>query len=516
MGVRRPGNAAAGGDGANAPRLPKSGRQRYEAMMAAHGLSPNRNRRTQRGDEKGAAPVALPDRALSYEKALEQQCAALRDRVDAEKTRISALEARNRDAESDVEASRRAMANVDAIGEFNKAKQRHINALENRIEQATLRASQAKSSNQMLRQRVNELRRRRLQVVEQNDNVERSLLAQKRQVAELSGRARVATAEHTTADMELRAMEEQRERDRVAFERQWKELGRVIEEDRMKADAINRELIAMEKKALQKRLAPAVEPPKGGAAKKATRWGVAYDKIHSKVNKDGIRKYTEAFARLRKVSGLDSTEEVVAIFLETEEEISRLMAHAEDLYRDEVRVEHNIEELKKQMKKLKGDESTAESTRQRVLDEFDARRAKAESAIASHTAKLASVAVCVEVIAERVRPLVETLECAELVGADEVKAENLLAFLGAIEQRTMEALQAAAGEANIEDLMKAKRQWRMMNAVRHIAVVPPSVHGSMFATSRDLEAEANIDDGGRVVKTEDLRDIAMQSATRQE
>ena len=462
-------------------------------------------------DGGGDNPLQWADRAVSYEQALEHQCAVLKERLDAERKKLAVLEVRNREAEADVEASRRSMPVVSAIRENDRAADRHVTNLEKRIELAYVRWSKASSHNKKLRAAINDLRARRIKTHEQNVALEKDLYSQKRLVAEISGRARLASEERFNADLAMRELRAQGERDRLAFEREWRDLGKQIEDDRRKADAISRETQALERKDKEKKVVVALPRRRGD------NWKTAMDKANTRVSKEHMRIYMEAFAELRATAGVESTSELVDAFIETESETMRLMQHSTELFRDANRIDKSIDALKQKMAKYENDASDAESTRQRALYEFEDRRAKAETTVAAQKTKMAGVDATLSTLLNTVRPLSDKLNCAEIVGTDEVKEDRILAFLGAIEQRTFEMLQDVMVDEKLQVESTSKTvqdaKWRKIKHGRKLCIVPPSTNAR--TGNVDMEIEANIDGGG-VLKTADLRHIARTESMRRD
>ena len=169
------------------------------------------------------------------------------------------------------------------------------------------------------------------------------------------------------------------------------------------------------------------------------------------------------------------------------------------------------------MAKYENDASDAESTRQRALYEFEDRRAKAETTVAAQKTKMAGVDATLSTLLNTVRPLSDKLNCAEIVGTDEVKEDRILAFLGAIEQRTFEMLQDVMMDEKLQVESTSKTvqdaKWRKIKHGRKLGIVPPSTNAR--TGNVDMEIEANIDGGG-VLKTADLRHIARTESMRRD
>lgn len=116
--------------------------------------------------------------------------------------------------------------------------QKHIKILENRLDKALQRYNEAVAHNRSLRHSIDDLRRERLVFEGIYKKLEKELGEKKKELANITEVAEKAAEARDTAVAELARLKTQAEKEQAAFEAEWRELGRMIENDRRMRDML--------------------------------------------------------------------------------------------------------------------------------------------------------------------------------------------------------------------------------------------------------------------------------------
>merc|ERR1712093_900603 len=121
----------------------------------------------------------------------------------------------------------------NAAKDSNMAIQKQIRQLENRLEKALIKFNEALAHNKELREEIDGLRRERVVFDSIYKKLEKELDHKKREMANIIEISNSAYESRDQAQQEMQALKKQLEEEQAAFEEEWKDLGRIIEADRV-------------------------------------------------------------------------------------------------------------------------------------------------------------------------------------------------------------------------------------------------------------------------------------------
>merc|ERR1712178_512164 len=113
-----------------------------------------------------------------------------------------------------------------------KAVQKQIRILENRLDKALQKFNEAIAANRNLREQIDTLRRERVVFDDIYRKLENELQQKKKEMANIIEQANAAYEARDSAQAQMAALKQQADKEHAEFEKEWTELGRLIENDK--------------------------------------------------------------------------------------------------------------------------------------------------------------------------------------------------------------------------------------------------------------------------------------------
>jgi len=162
-------------------------------------------------------------------------------KIELEKRRIEELDKQMETMHKKIWEQRQKMGGVNASRENNQAIAKQIQILENRLDKALKRYNEALANNKQLRENIDNLRRERLVFDQIYRKLEKELAEKKKEMARIIEISNKAYEARDAAQSEMSALKAQADKEQEDFEREWKELGKMIEQDRKMKDFMKKE-----------------------------------------------------------------------------------------------------------------------------------------------------------------------------------------------------------------------------------------------------------------------------------
>jgi chromosome segregation ATPase len=121
---------------------------------------------------------------------------------------------------------------VNASMDNAKAVQKQIRVLENRLDQSLQKFNDAVTANRAYREQIDALRRERVVFDDIYRKLENELQQKKREMANIIEQANAAYEARDSAQAQMASLKQQADKEHFEFEKEWKELGRLIENDK--------------------------------------------------------------------------------------------------------------------------------------------------------------------------------------------------------------------------------------------------------------------------------------------
>merc|ERR1719161_1533782 len=171
-------------------------------------------------------------------------------------------------------------------------------------------------------------------------------------MANIIEQANAAYEARDQAQAQMASLKQQADKEHQEFEREWRELGRLIENDKkMKEFMRDKERARLVE---EKRKGEDEEEARARKKVNKTAWSVAKDKANVHVNLEKLQSYEEAFAKMQAATGISDIDELVENFIAAEDQNFSLFTYANELSGDIEKHEGEIADLKTQLEHLKG------------------------------------------------------------------------------------------------------------------------------------------------------------------
>ncbi|KAJ1340425.1 hypothetical protein BSLG_004944 [Batrachochytrium salamandrivorans] len=227
---------------------------------------------------------------LAHINSLDQETGTINTEIDAQRSKLGGVNA--------------AKQNSDAIG-------KQVRVLENRLDKALVKFNKSLAVNRRMRSVIDNLRRERLVFDNIYHKFEKDLTEQKKQMADIIETSNAAYEARDEAQTKIIALREKAEKEYQSYIQEIKEIDRTLEQDRKLKEF-------MAAKSLDRS-----ERADGmlGSDKKGGKDSISGVKSSSQENLlVPLDTYENAFAEIRKVTGISNTGELVQRFKSLEDQ----------------------------------------------------------------------------------------------------------------------------------------------------------------------------------------------------
>eukprot|EP00227_Mantoniella_beaufortii_P009215 CAMPEP_0197589222 /NCGR_PEP_ID=MMETSP1326-20131121/10235_1 /TAXON_ID=1155430 /ORGANISM="Genus nov. species nov., Strain RCC2288" /LENGTH=518 /DNA_ID=CAMNT_0043154135 /DNA_START=127 /DNA_END=1683 /DNA_ORIENTATION=- len=456
---------------------------------------------------------------------LQDQADMFTRKIELEKRRVAELDKQIAVMQAKIMEQRKKMGGVNAARENNQQIQKQIKILENRLDKALVKYNEALAHNKQLRQTIDNLRRERLVFDQIYKKLEKELQEKKKEMGKIIEISNKAYEARDRAVNEMAKLKAQADKEQQAFEAEWRELGKLIEHDRkMKEFMKNRrkdqeaegklgEMSMEEETKLRKKVI------KGN-------WNIAKDKAAQQVSMEKVQSYGEAFAKIQQATGITDIDELVTTFINAEDENFRLFNYVNELNQEIEKLEEQITDIKSEIEKYKGQGVNTDNQRKKILKDLEDRLAKTEAKAEMYEQKYQAAMKTVNALKDGIWKIYNKIGCntaanREMLGEEGVSEQNMMQYLGIIEQRTNEILQmyaasqaAARGEdINSSSYASILGQGPQTPAGSTVMMIEPPSTTDDAVMEDDSDDE---DDEDRPLNRDELRAKTIKSLAKRE
>merc|ERR1712151_1426675 len=196
----------------------------------------NRKMKSELNETRGAS-TAGPEKKIALETVgkLSEQTVRMQGKYDEEYENNKKLEEQLDLTTKNVFMIRERMAahgGVNASLENSKAVSKQIRVLENRLDKSLQTFNEAIAANKKLREEIDLLRRERLVFDDIYRKLENELSQKKKEMANIIEQANAAYEARDSAQAQMAALKQQADKEHSEFEKEWRELGLLIENDK--------------------------------------------------------------------------------------------------------------------------------------------------------------------------------------------------------------------------------------------------------------------------------------------
>merc|ERR1719262_2030879 len=205
------------------------------------------------------------------------------------------------------------MGGIEAESLHSMAVAKQIRILEDRLNAGLQKFNVAIAANKKLRDEIDTLRRERAVFDDIYKKLENELQQKKKEMANIIEQANAAYEARDSAQAQMAALKQQADKEHQEFEKEWKELGRLIENDKKMKEFMRQRHKQQE---IDQR-GDLNQQQEEAMKKKVTKnaWGIAKDKAAINMNIEKVQNFEEAFARIQAATGISDIDELVQVFI---------------------------------------------------------------------------------------------------------------------------------------------------------------------------------------------------------
>ena len=437
-------------------------------------------------------------------------------KIEMERRRVEELDQQLALSDAKIVEQRRALGGADAAKEGDQQIERQVRVLENKLDKTLTRFNEALARNKNMRAEIDVLRMERVNFDQVVKKMERDLAAKKREMSDVIEISNIAYEARDQARDEIAALRAQGDRETVAFEQEWRELSRILDHDRKMKEAEMRNRLR--------------------AAELVVNFPAGDDELEAKLRKKGIKSnfatdagektivtYEEAFKQIQAATGMTDIDDLVTSFIAAEDQNFSLFNFVNELNQETEKLEESAAELRAEIDKFEGADNVADAQRKKLVRELERRIERAQLNTKQVEERLESTGATLNALRAGIKSAYDALGCdtesnRELFGDRGVTDQNMLSYLGIVEQRANEVIATYAAAAAADEgpdaakrLMGTAGPFSSRRFGLSVTIVPPSTAADAGDGS---ESEEEIDD--RPLTRDELLAKAQRAFSKRE
>ncbi|CAK8690630.1 coiled-coil domain-containing protein 63-like isoform X2 [Clavelina lepadiformis] len=408
--------------------------------------------------------------------------------------------------EKRVQNQRKKMGGGESTKHFAQHTQKRMNVLESRLDRALSKFNIALTKNSALREQIETLRIEKGKFQHLYKKHDKELKDIKREIGQIIEASTLAYDQRDEAHSKIFLLKEKSDKDLQLFNAEIKELQRVIDQDKKLRDFM--------------------------MAKGYSRGGSSNFSQKDQENKkkgDGrvsIESYEAAFREIEEVTGSTDINKIVANFIKVEDSNFALFNYVNEQNNEIERLHDIIEGIKKKIGDFQKEGFKLESDRQQILKELEDARNGATAKCIENEQLLTATMKILHQLRLAIGSMFKRIGCDkgalnDLLGSSEgVKNDNMMQYLGLIEQRASELLSAQSylDSQDYDKPYDPQETARIIlgqvpvTPVQPLLIAPPST-GDDY-DSDDLEAKT--DEESRPLTQNELKERIMKGVLKKE
>ena len=420
---------------------------------------------------------------------LQDQADTLQQQIDQERSSIDEYSKEIKSLQSKILEQRQLMGGVNSTKENNQLINKQIRILENRLDKSLVKFNEALAHNRKLREQIDNLRRERVVFDGIYKKMERELHERKKEMANIIEVSNVAYEARDQAQAEIAQLRAQSEKERIAFETEWKELGKSIEKDRRMQDFMK----------IKDRERASNDPEDDKRKSKTAPRGRA----EQQVAMEKVQSYEEAFAKIQQATGISDIDELVTTFINAEDQNFSLFNFVNELNNEIEKLEEQIAEIRAEIEKYRGQGVNTDNQRKKILKDLEDRLGKTLVKSELFETKYQAALKMINALKTGIQSVFTRIGCntaavSDMLGNAGVTEASMMTYLGIIEQRTNEILQLYSNTlANRQD---KETNVLNVNAAAMLGQGPQTPAGTTQiqihppSTGEDLDSEEEVDE----------------------
>ncbi|XP_045621744.2 coiled-coil domain-containing protein 63 isoform X1 [Procambarus clarkii] len=346
--------------------------------------------------------------------------------IDKEKDKIKELDTSITAAERRVRETRRRVPSARQLESRRLTALSATKALQNRIQQATVRLNAVLADNRVLRTTLENILKERDKFMLQAQRLEKQLADTVKRKGDIMDQVTKAYSERDEAQTKMRALKERGERDAQQYTHELKKLQRALDHQNHLRAFVATISAGEDDDASQRRTEGESGEPRGPEQTLAT--------------------YRASVSHLREMSGEGSVETLVTNYLQAENDNYTLFTYISDLNNEVTSLTAEVRRIRQQIEETRGKGAEKERDSQRTVSQLESEVRSAEEAVDALERDLRQAEDTLTEMKTSTQELFDLLQCdaqpiIAIVGGGEITSASVSVYLSVVEQRVQELLQ---------------------------------------------------------------------------
>mmetsp|Transcript_1605 Transcript_1605/g.1982 ORF Transcript_1605/g.1982 Transcript_1605/m.1982 type:complete len:586 (+) Transcript_1605:75-1832(+) len=396
---------------------------------------------------------------------LKDECDEFTRRIQVEQKKKSELTVKIKELDLKLREQRDKMRQMQGFGnsrDYNLRVQREIRRYESRLDKARIKYNEAQSHNNKLREQIDSLRKDRDSFDGIFKKLTKELRDKKEDVQRLIAQSNDAYKSRSEAQAEMQELKARADKEQVKFDSEWKKLGDTMMQQTDDPDEMdeNGKTNSRARKNTFETLAEDTTEQELREQVAASGERIASDRKEIFLSQEKVRKFKDAFDKIEEETKISDTDELVKAFLTAEDRNFNLFNEVNDVTSKIERVAVEVEELKQEADRYKDIGAGIEMDKQRklIMAEMEKKHKKTCDKATILEKRYEKSLKLIAQMKTGIREIFDMIECGQMESSNELLAEgvtetNMMQFLGIIEERTNDVLDAyqAAQDADDEE-----------------------------------------------------------------
>eukprot|EP01038_Epipyxis_sp_PR26KG_P013935 gene13935-18691_t len=380
---------------------------------------------------------------------LQEEANRFIKKIEVERSRIAELDKQIIKYQEQILEQKTRLGGVNAAQINNQLIQKQIKVLDNRLDKCLLKFNETVAHNKDLRQRIDDYRRERIVFDVIYKKIERDLHEKKKEMTAIIEDSKYAYQARDKSQSEMAALQQHAEKERTEFESEFKELTELIKQQQVTLEQLR--LKQFERTNDEKIVSGMKnEERTGDLSNSLNTWGGGNkgDK-NVPLSQEKIHSYEEMLKKIQDGTGIYDVNEIVSKFLEAEEQNFSLFNYVNDINSEIERLEHSISDMRNRIEKYRGQGMSSDTQRKKTIRDLEEKLTKTDLKANQYEERYQVAARTITQLKNGIQSIFTRIGATstsvdEMLGNQGVTESNMMQYLGIIEQRTTEILQAYA------------------------------------------------------------------------
>jgi chromosome segregation ATPase len=390
-------------------------------------------------------------------------------KIETERSKIAELDKQIIKYQELILDQKTRLGGVNAAQLNNQLIQKQIKVLDNRLDKCLTKFNETVANNRSLRAKIDEYRRERIVFDGIYKKLEKDLHEKKKEMTAIIEDSKNAYNARDKSQSEMLALQQHAEKERIEFESEFKELGDLIKQQQVMLEQIRLKQFERTNENNATNNSSTLNNTNNNANNANSTSAIiatAGDTMIADGNNDKnpstnpsniipltqekIHSYEEMLLKIQENTGINDIQEIINKFLEAEEQNFSLFNYVNDINSEIERLEHSISNMRNQIEKYRGQGMSSDTQRKKTIRDLEDKLTKTDKKAAEYEARYQIAQRTITQLKNGIQSIFARIGATasasvdEMLGNQGVTESNMMQYLGIIEQRTTEILQAYA------------------------------------------------------------------------